>query len=1132
MQTVNNQFQYHSANDVALAFGGIAENSADSTGNLLVRDIYYTRYVYNFANFFHPYVGNLIAQLNQTSIAGMLDPDFLGSPALSAAYITQNSPAGSGPIDYTTNPNNSTTISVNLNARKIDTSIGGPYANYNWELLYHIPVMIAVHLSNNQRFAEAQQWFHLVFDPTSTDTTTQPPARYWKSFVFSNQSPAQSIVTLIELLSTPDAQLPNPADIQTKLDVIAGYDAIVANPFDPYVVARTRPSAYQWYVVMKYLDNLIAWGDSLFLQDTNETIVEATLCYVLAANILGPRPQSMPAPGATSPKNFLQLKQAGLDRMADALVSLEAQFPFNLVPASSPSSNSGSVSGTSDQSGALFGIARSLYFCVPQNQTLMAYWDTVADRLFKIHNSENIQGVVQQLPLFQPPINPGMLVQAAAAGLDIGSIVSGLNQPLGPYRAPLLIQKSLEIANEVKALGNALLSSLEKSDAEQLALLRQGHEVQLQQMVQNVRFLQWQHAQETTTGLLRTRASTLERYTYYLRLLGQAPNSSTAPSTFSLDRRELTEQNFSDAYSALVGEYDLTIQPLAYSQLQLAQGSSPSQQSGASGTGQLYLITNEDNELNTQLPTARDTGLAASVLNATAAALAVIPDIHVDLHYWGLGAHSKVFGGDWAATAVRIVADVMQMKASWDRDQAAIASRTAGYQRRADEWTFQARLAARELMAIGRQILASLIAEQVAYHDYLTVKTQVQQAQDVQSFLQNKFTNVAFYGWLQSTLSGLYYQYYRFACDTARQAEQTMKQELMRPELDSTTFIQYNYWDAGHKGLTAGDQLALDIKRMDLAYYTNNKRELEMTRHISLRQLNPLALLTLKITGSCTVTVPEWLYDRDCPGQYMRRIKTVALSIPSVVGPYTGINCKLSLQSSSVRVSSLLANGAYGRNTNQDDDRFVDYFGATDEIVTSSGTNDSGMFETNLRDERFLPFEGAGAISTWTLTLPSALAAFDYSMISDVILHIRYTARDAGDPLGSQATTELIAMMDSAKGQSSQALLFNLRYDFPTEWSAFINGTGNFSATLEKQYFPYMVQSARNLHIDSLTLYAANTNQPAQVAQVTPNVDLGTLSTGLTAGTAVLSLPADSAVMLRQQTQQVYLVLLYHFGAS
>ena len=65
--------------------------------------------------------------------------------------------------------------------------------------------------------------------------------------------------------------------------LIAGYHrAMLSDPFQPYAIARTRQSAFQWYVVMKYLDNLIAWGDSLFLQDTIETMNEATLCYVLA----------------------------------------------------------------------------------------------------------------------------------------------------------------------------------------------------------------------------------------------------------------------------------------------------------------------------------------------------------------------------------------------------------------------------------------------------------------------------------------------------------------------------------------------------------------------------------------------------------------------------------------------------------------------------------------------------------------------------------------------------------------------------------------------------------------------------------------------------------------------------------
>jgi Tc toxin complex TcA C-terminal TcB-binding domain len=1071
---------------------------------------------YDFENFFHPLVGKLIQQLNQTSVAGMLDPDFLNSIADPNANWFWS--------DYNALTPASKSVAISAHPRDIDVTIGGPYANYNWELLYHIPVMIAVHLSSNQRFNEAQKWFHLVFDPTSTDASVPPPMRYWKCLPFRNNQAILDINSLLQLLSTPNSQL-NSDQQKAKAGVLTGYNAMLQDPFQPHVIARTRISAYQWYVVMKYLDNLIAWGDSLFLQDTIETLNEATLCYVLAANILGPQPQEMPQQTVSTAKNFLQLKQAGLDPMGNALVSLESQFPFNQMQTASSGGNGGT-----NQTGALFGMARSLYFCVPPNANLLAYWGTVADRLFKIRNSENIQGVFQQLPLFDPPLDPGMLVKAAAAGIDIGSIVSGLNQPIGPVRSLLLIQKSLEITSEVRALGNELLSALEKGDAEQLALLRQGHEIQLQQLIQNSRFLQWKHAQETTNGLLKARDSAMEHYKYYLRLLGQTPDSNTVPATLALNRVELTEDNFDDTYSTLVGQYNPAVALQAYSQLKLAQASSPSNQSGATGSGQLYLNTQEDAELNTYLPKARDTGLAASVVNAAAAVMTYIPDIGVKLQYWGLGGDLKVFGGTMLSDATKIAADILQMVAAYDQAQAGIASRTAGYQRRADDWMLQANLAARELMQIGEQVLASLIGEQVAFHDYKTTITQVKQAQEIQTFLQTKFTSAVFYNWMQSDIAGIYYQYYRFACDTARKAEQTMKRELMRPELDATQFIQFNYWDTGHQGLLSGEALHLDIKRLEMAYHDNNKRELELTRHISLRQLDPLALISLRLTGSCTVTVPEWLFDRDCPGHYMRRIKTLAVSLPSVVGSFTSVNCTLSLQSSTVRVSPLLNGGVYARDTTPNDPRFVDYFGGAESIVTSGGTNDNGMFETNLRDDRFLPFEGAGTASTWTLSLPKLLRNFDYTTISDVILHMRYTAREAGNPLGSQATTELLSMCDTA-GQSSQALMFCLRYDFPTEWSAFVNGSVNFQVVLQKSFFPYAVQSAKLLTIDAVATYSANSGKIASVLQQA--VDLNSLSSSLSeTGSATLSLPADNQVMTQVLSQQVYLVLTYHFGIS
>ncbi len=712
--------------------------------------------------------------------------------------------------------------------------------------------------------------------------------------------------------------------------------------------------AYQYSVVMKYLDNLIAWGDSLFQQDTIESINEATQRYVLAANILGPRPQQIPPTGTVQIKSYAQLKAAGLDAMGNALVDLESQFPFNFASA---------TSGDGGDSGPLFGIGRALYFCIPRNDKLLGYWDTVADRLFKIRHCMNIEGVVRPLALFDPPLDPGMLVKAAAAGIDISSIVRGLNQPIGPVRCLTLIQKSLELCNEVRSLGGALLSALEKGDSEHLALVRQRHEIQIQTMVQEVRFLQWKSAQESTKSLLTSRATVLERLHYYQRLLG-LPADQNAPDTLTIDQRDLTEANFDEAYAALVGQYDKQLAVQQLPNLQLSGATSPAVQSGASGSGRLYLSGNENAELNYHMPAAKDLRQAAGTISAIAAILTYIPDFDAKLAFWGLGAGSRIFGGAKMSDALKIVAGILQTQAGLEQDQGNIAARTAGYERRADEWMLQYNLAAYELMQNGRQILTSLIAEQIAHHDYLNVQQQIANAQEIDQFLHDKFTNEELYLWMQGEISRLYYEYYRFAFDTARKAERTMKQELMRPELDAQDFVKFNYWDGGRKGLLSGEALHIDVKRMEMAYLDNNKRELELTRHTSLRQLDPVALLMLKTTGSSTVSVPEWLFDRDCPGHYMRRIKNVAVSIPSVVGPYTSLNCTLTLLGSSVRKSSLLADGEYARQ-GAGDDRFVDYPAAAQSIVTSTGSNDTGLFETNLRDERFLPFEGAGAISTW-----------------------------------------------------------------------------------------------------------------------------------------------------------------------
>lgn len=1056
-----------------------------------------TKFDYTFQNFFHPYVGALISKLNRESLRGMLDAKWQAE--LEKVFF-----------DALYNPR-ANLVHVESFPKEIDVAAGHPYANYNWELLFHVPLTIAVHLSKSQRFAEAQRWFHYIFDPTSNDQSLDPPYRFWKFLAFRrDDDTATRLEEILRLLSSPREEL-SAADRQAQDDVLVGYQAILDKPFRPHVVARTRPLAYQYAVVMKYLDNLIAWGDQLFQQDTIESINEATQRYVLAANLLGPRPQRIPERGAVRPKTFAQLKAQGLGPIGNAMVELEGQFPFNLAE---PPGGGG---GGGEASASLFGIGRTLYFCLPRNDKLLSYWDAVADRLFKIRHCMNIAGVVRPLALFDPPLDPGMLVKAAAAGIDIGSIVGGLNQPGSPVRSLMLIQKAGELCGEVRALGGALLAAVEKGDGERLALVRQAHEIKVQQMTQEVKYLQWQAAREATKSLLTSRAPALARLRYYQRLLG-LPADQNAPETIALDRRELTEENFDEAYAALVGQYDRRLALQKFPQLKLAGGSSPSQQSGATGAGSLYLNANESAELNDHLPAARDFRLAASTTDIISAGLAFIPDFDINLQFWGLGGSTEIFGGKKLSDAGRFASEILRTKSAWESDQGTMASRTASHERRADDWLMQYNQAAHELMQSGRQVLSSLIGEQLARHEYETTRRQIGQSQEVDQLLRDKFTSEELYLWMQGELSRLYYEYYRFAFDTARRAERTMKQELMRPELDAQDFVKFNYWDGGRKGLLAGEALHLDVKRMEMAYHEHNKRELEITRHVSLRQLNPLALLTLRATGTCQFTVPEWLYDRDCPGHYMRRIKTVALSLPSVVGPYTSVNCTLSLLRSTLRKSPLPKDGEYARQ-GTGDDRFTDYVGAVQSIVTSSAGNDSGLFEANLHDERFLPFEGAGAESTWKLDLPAGYPAFDHATISDVILHVRYTARQGVDPTKVQTALDA-QMLDT--GAAKLALLFSLRHDFPTEWAAFAGGAPAFAATIPRDYFPYFTQG-KTIVITGFEVYSQDLKKHhaagAPLAATADLEDLGRFT--FSAGPSQVLTPTPNA--------QVYLIVRYSF---
>jgi hypothetical protein len=915
---------------------------------------------HRFKNFYHPLVCYLRETLYKDGIPALMKrqaqlykTNFVFGPG--ATYDPTSAVIPAYPIE------------------DLDFSQDGSYSSYNWELFFHLPFEIAVQLSKDQQFESAMEWFHYIFNPTGA-LDGDVPEKYWVTRPFYEHTLADYVKQRIDTIMNDLAADPSGSSISELASAVAEWRE---KPFMPHVIARARPVAYQKAVVMKYIQNLIDWGDYLFRQDTMESVNQATQMYVLAEKLLGPRPRIVPPVVDPPPETYNQLEPK-VDLFGNALLDLE-----NLVP----------DLGLLPHGGAELPppplTLSSLYFCIPMNEQMLAVWDTVADRLFKIRNCQNIDGVERILALFAPPIDPGALVRAAAAGLDISSILVGMNAPLPYYRFSVLSQKATELAQQVNALGSGLLQALEKKDAEGLALLRSGLEIKVLQAVKGLKTLQVEEAQDQIAALKKSVELTQEKYNFY----------STRPFMNS-------------------------------------------QESTAS-------------DLNTAANVAQ---AAAMALDVAAGAAHLIPALNIGASGFGGSPHAAAnWGGLNLGNSSLSFADVSRALAGILSGQAGLAATQGSYQRRKDDWDFQARLAQKELDQLNAQIVAAQVRQQIAEKDLQNQMLQIENGQKLDEYMRSKYTNQDLYTWMVGQISTVFFQAYKLASDMARKAERTYQHELGR----SDTYIQFGYWDSMKKGLLSGEKLLYDIKRMEAGYLDQNKREYELTRHFSLALLDPLALAQLKSTGACNVNLPEALFDLDYPGQYMRRIKTVSLSLPCVVGPYTTVGCKLSLVSNKYRKNTNLLSGGSDADKYKEqaggDERFVYNIGTIQSIATSGAQNDSGLFELNFHDERYLPFEGAGAVGTWRIEMPSKFRQFDPNTITDVIIHLKYTARDGGSTFRTtveNALRDLLNVMDLHSGVSGLYRSFNLRQEFPENWYQ-LKTTNSTTLTLGADKLPY-----------------------------------------------------------------------------
>ena len=354
---------------------------------------------------------------------------------------------------------------------------------------------------------------------------------------------------------------------------------------------------------------------------------------------------------------------------------------------------------------------------------------------------------------------------------------------------------------------------------------------------------------------------------------------------------------------------------------------------------------------------------------------------------------SKVAGGlEKGAVALNFLADGTEGTAD-------LLAAVAEWERRAEEWGQDKQQVVFELAAANADLAAAEVALSRAEAALEGASGDIDAAREVAEHLQARFTDAELFEWYASRLSGHYHGLHRIGLNLARRAEQAYRFELGRDE----RFLTGAGFDSARKGLLAGEQLLVDLRRMEAAHLQHHRVGPEVTIAVSMAELDPAARALIR-TDSVELDLPERVFDRRHPGLYRRRIRRVGLSVLGQGGQELPVPAKVVYLAGRTRIS-----GDAGRSYSSTDDtdpRFV-----TDRVsrsvVTSGRPDDDGRFGPTDGDDRYGVFEGLGAIdSRWRIDL-FADTGVDLGQVTDIVLRIDYTAVDGGALLRAAAVAEL-----------------------------------------------------------------------------------------------------------------------------
>lgn len=711
-------------------------------------------------------------------------------------------------------------------------------------------------------------------------------------------------------------------------------DYFMRAPIDPDGIAASDPVKYQKAVYFHYIKNLIDRGDMAYRQLTPDSLGEAKLWYVRILDLLGPKPDTLLVSRWTP---------ASLQAVADSTSAPLREFASRLeqqeqhVRSSALANDGKSLISFSEPPLRLSTFGSDPTLAEEDNDRFITPMNAELVKYWDMLESR-LYNLRHNLTLDGKPLSLPLF----AAPLDPRALLAAYaNGATGGGAGSLMAQEVPHYRYAVMFnRASAAVETLIQFGATLLSIIERREQGQLMELQQQQA---WEFAQFAIDLQLEAQKVEVEA------------RKALQASKAIADAR-------ADFYGRLAVENVSSVEIAAAAERMVARVS---------------------------------TGVAATA-SAVASGMKTIPD-HIGTGAGAIGGTSNGASVNMAVGGSRLegvpeTAAVLANAFAVLHDSIGDAlERTEIFRRRRQEW---------ENARDQATLEAEQITGQLAVHDAQALVTTLQlrqaeaakvQAVAVHAFLNKRFTNSQLYGWLNGQFSTFYYQAYDATLSLCLAAQSCWQYEIADY---STSFIQPGAWKDAYRGLAAGEALKLNLLRMDAAYLARNERKLEIVKTVSVKQL-PVDEQTLNkgwdavvkrlAEGIAEFEITQAILDADYPDHYLRRIKRISVSLPVTVGPYQDIRATLTQSYNAVQMNAL-AGGPLKENMR-----------ASQQIAVSSGVDDDGLFVFNFDDERYLPFEGTGAISRWALSFANPDSQREMiDSITDIIVHMRYTAKSAG----------------------------------------------------------------------------------------------------------------------------------------